>query len=213
MKIGDKIKEGRLNKGYTQEQVAEIINVSRSTVSSWEVNRTYPPLDILVTLGDLYDISLDVLLREDTKMVEEIVEVTRRSKNRKRVNIALMILFISITLFLGYKLWVSGKEVSYKQIKNIEVVLNGKEVNQNSEIVISADFDGFRDYDGYWIEGSNREYTLSLQQYYKISDRSVHNIAIPLAPILEDTQEINKIEFINPGDPDVVIYDVDNLSN
>ncbi|MFC6464846.1 helix-turn-helix domain-containing protein [Marinilactibacillus sp. GCM10026970] len=101
MKIGDKIKEGRLNKGYTQEQVAEILYVSRSTVSSWEVNRTYPPLDMLVTLGDLYEISLDIMLREDKKMVEKIVEETKLSMNLKKINIFLLILFIPLAIFMG----------------------------------------------------------------------------------------------------------------
>lgn len=39
MKIGDKLKQGRMTKNLTQVEVGEILNVSRSTVSSWEVNR------------------------------------------------------------------------------------------------------------------------------------------------------------------------------
>ena len=68
MKIGIKLKQGRAEKDLTQEEAAKILNVSRSTVSSWEVNRTYPDLDMLVSLSDLYDISLDLMLRGQEKL-------------------------------------------------------------------------------------------------------------------------------------------------
>ncbi|MEC6747861.1 helix-turn-helix domain-containing protein [Marinilactibacillus sp. XAAS-LB27] len=209
MKIGDKIKEGRLNKGYTQEQVAEILHVSRSTISSWEVNRTYPPLDMLVTLGDLYEISLDVILREDIKVVENIVKETKRSRNRKYINIALLILFIPLIVFMGYNLWASGKDVSYKQIKDVQIALNGEAFNKNSEIIITADFDGLHNYGGYMIEGGNGELTLSLGQYYELSDRSLQKIVIPLEHVISPSEEVKKIELITRGSK-VMIYDIDN---
>lgn len=80
-----------MDNNLTQEDVSKILNVSRSTVSSWEVNRTYPDLEILVTLSDLYEISLDNMLREDNQMVKTMAKELKKSSKRKRTNIALLL--------------------------------------------------------------------------------------------------------------------------
>ena len=72
MNIGLKLKQARLKKELTQENVANILNVSRSTISSWEVGRSYPDLESIVSLSDLYNISLDKLLREDSDMIKKL---------------------------------------------------------------------------------------------------------------------------------------------
>ena len=52
-------------KGHSQYSVAEKLNVSRSTYSSWEEYRATPSLDKLIQISDFYGITLDVLLKED----------------------------------------------------------------------------------------------------------------------------------------------------
>ena len=105
MKIGIKLKQGRAEKNLTQEEAAKILNVSRSTVSSWEVNRTYPDLDMLVSLSDLYDISLDLMLREDKEMIQTLSQEIQTSRKRKGWLIALGMLYIPVLLFLLHLLW------------------------------------------------------------------------------------------------------------
>lgn len=99
MKIGTKLKEGRTHKNLTQEETATILNVSRSTVSSWEVNRTYPDLEMLVTLSDLYDISLDSMLREDEKMVQTLTQEMNTGRKRNRWLYILGTLYIPLLFF------------------------------------------------------------------------------------------------------------------
>lgn len=70
MKIGERIKEERLKKGLKQEELAHLLNVSRSTVSSWEVGRNYPDLTTVVAISDLFGMTLDDLLREETEMLQ-----------------------------------------------------------------------------------------------------------------------------------------------
>lgn len=55
MEIKDKLKAKRQEAGLTQKELAEILHVSRQTVSSWEVGRTYPDLEILVAISELYE--------------------------------------------------------------------------------------------------------------------------------------------------------------
>lgn len=60
--LGDKLKELRLNKSLTQVQVASRIGISKSRVSSYEMNTNEPSLDILIKLATLYNVSIDSLL-------------------------------------------------------------------------------------------------------------------------------------------------------
>ena len=61
-KIGSLLKELRKEKGLTQEQFAEIVNVSNRTVSRWENGNNMPDLDILIQISDYYEIDLRELL-------------------------------------------------------------------------------------------------------------------------------------------------------
>ena len=63
MNIGKKIQTARQNVNLTQEQAAEVLGVSRQTISNWENEKTYPDIVSVVKMSDLYSISLDRLLR------------------------------------------------------------------------------------------------------------------------------------------------------
>lgn len=52
----------------TQEQVVERVMVSRVTLSHWENGKTLPDITSLISLSDIYQISLDELLKDDPKM-------------------------------------------------------------------------------------------------------------------------------------------------
>lgn len=198
MKIGEKLKEGRLLKKLTQEEVSKILHVSRSTVSSWEVNRTYPDLDLLVMLSDLYEISLDIMLREDTKMIQKLVKENKNSKRRKSWIIILLAIFIPSTLFLGYKLWQSGLDVSHNQIQNVRIELNGEKLNPESELILNVEFGKFHEYSGYFIDSEEKVITVTLQQTWGISDNSQEEIRLPLRILNSIEQEIEEIEFMGP---------------
>ena len=64
MDIGLKIKKARLAAQLTQEQAAEALGVSRQTMSNWENNKTYPDIISVIKMSDLYEVSLDHLLKE-----------------------------------------------------------------------------------------------------------------------------------------------------
>lgn len=111
MNIGDKIKEERLKKEWTQEQLAQLLNVSRSTVSSWEVSRNYPDLETIVAISDLFGISLDSLLREDKQMAKDTTKKLKRGKLYKKALIALSII---VLLYFGYTAKLRINEHTYR---------------------------------------------------------------------------------------------------
>ena len=80
MTLGEKIAKQRKENNYTQEQLADILGVSRQSVSKWESDIAYPETDKLIKLGKLFDCSMDYLLNEDCtdrsgKDTDEVVSV------------------------------------------------------------------------------------------------------------------------------------------
>ena len=65
MTLGDKLSKLRKENNYTQEQLAEILGVSRQAISKWESNITYPETEKLLRLGELYECSMDYLLKDE----------------------------------------------------------------------------------------------------------------------------------------------------
>ena len=71
MIIGNQIMAIRRERQLTQEQFGSLFHVTRQTVSNWENGKSYPDLQLLVAISDQFGVSLDTLLKEDTKRSEE----------------------------------------------------------------------------------------------------------------------------------------------
>ncbi len=65
MTFGQKLSKLRKENNYTQEQLADILCVSRQSVSKWESDTAYPETDKLISLSRLFDCSLDYLLKDE----------------------------------------------------------------------------------------------------------------------------------------------------
>ncbi|MDO4488421.1 MAG: helix-turn-helix domain-containing protein [Eubacteriales bacterium] len=91
MEINEKLKEARKTAGLTQEEVAEKVLVSRVTISNWENGKSLPDIASLISLSDLYNISLDELVKGDSKMTEKIKKDTDDLKERTRIIITLAV--------------------------------------------------------------------------------------------------------------------------
>lgn len=72
--IGDKIKSLRANKGLSQNELAERLNVSRQAVTKWESNNGAPDIDNIVAISDLFGISIDSLVRNEFKCFSSIIQ-------------------------------------------------------------------------------------------------------------------------------------------
>lgn len=67
MTLGDKLAKLRRENNYTQEQLAELLGVSRQAISKWESNTAYPETEKLIRLGRLYGCSMDYLLLDEVR--------------------------------------------------------------------------------------------------------------------------------------------------
>ena len=99
MEIGKKLKEARQMSGLTQEDVAEKLIVSRQTISNWETEKFYPDILYVLQLSDLYQVSLDELLKGDEHMIQHLENSTNTVKSNRKIllaficNICLLFLF------------------------------------------------------------------------------------------------------------------------
>lgn len=76
MTLGEKLARARKEKNITQEQLADNLGVSRQSISKWESNVAYPQTDKLIRMSELFDCSLDYLLKEDITEKTEKTEAT-----------------------------------------------------------------------------------------------------------------------------------------
>ena len=81
MKFGDKLIELRKKNGYSQEELAEKLGVSRQSVSKWESNNTYPETDKIIQIANLFDCSMDDLINDKVTDVESSLR-----KNKNNIN-------------------------------------------------------------------------------------------------------------------------------
>lgn len=99
MEFGRKLKEARQMSSLTQENVAEKLNVSRQTISNWETEKFYPDILYVLQLSDLYEVSLDELLKGDERMIQHLENSTNVVKSNQKIlldficNICLLFLF------------------------------------------------------------------------------------------------------------------------
>ncbi|CAK1255021.1 helix-turn-helix transcriptional regulator [Fructobacillus cardui] len=74
MEFGQHLKQVRTQKKMSQQTLANLLFVTRQTISHWENGKNYPDFNLLIRLSDILDLSLDDLLREDEKMKASFTE-------------------------------------------------------------------------------------------------------------------------------------------
>lgn len=67
--FGVRLKELRIHRGYTQESLGNRINKSKSAICSYETDAQIPPVDVLISLASVLNVSLDYLVGFDTESI------------------------------------------------------------------------------------------------------------------------------------------------
>ena len=114
MNLGTQIKKYRSALALSQEELAEKIFVSRQSVSNWENSKTYPDIKSLLMLSELFEISVDELIKGDVNtMKKEISEQEQTEFQRDSTVFAVlmtMVLVLPIPLskllgWIGWGIW------------------------------------------------------------------------------------------------------------
>ncbi|WP_179287323.1 helix-turn-helix domain-containing protein [Salinicoccus roseus] len=72
MEFGNKLKKLRMDEGMSQEELSRELSVSRQAVYKWESNRGYPDIDNLIRISDIFNVTIDELIRNDKDMKDKI---------------------------------------------------------------------------------------------------------------------------------------------
>lgn len=111
MEFNNKLYQLRKQKGLSQEELANRLNVSRQTVSKWEVGDSTPDMEKLVAISDLFEISLDELVMDKallhvgentikSEIVSELKKKVLTDENRKKAKRGLKIVAIILGIIV-----------------------------------------------------------------------------------------------------------------
>ncbi len=127
--IGSKIKAARVEKKFTQEQVAEVLGVSRQTISNWENGKSYPDIISVIKMSECYGVSLDYLLKGEDKMsayydfLEESTNVVKSTGNRNKIIIILSYLLIWSLAMIVFWFFTSGSDAMGYSLMYLWIIL------------------------------------------------------------------------------------------
>ena len=111
-----KSRQPELKKKLTQEQVAELLGVSRQTISNWENEKSYPDIISVIKMSECYDVSLDYLLKGEQKMksyydyLEESTNVVKSNMNRNKIITILSYLLIWAFAMIVFWFFTDGSD-------------------------------------------------------------------------------------------------------
>lgn len=127
--LADNIKTIRRNKGYSQEELAERIHVTRQTVSKWENGQSVPDADLLKAMAEVLGVSVSELIDGDAEKIieneviidqlarinEQLIINNRRAKKRTRIIIAVCIaVVVLIASFVANRMIKERQEKGYR---------------------------------------------------------------------------------------------------
>ncbi|MEK4520107.1 helix-turn-helix transcriptional regulator [Psychrobacillus sp. FSL W7-1457] len=139
MNLSGKIKKLRAENKLTQEQLAEKLKVSRSTISSWETGRSYPDLEMVIEICDCFNVSLDFLLREDEKMVKKL----NFGIKQKRMLISLVVILALLLVNTVVSTVTFEANPKSLEISNVHMIrdhsYNGEDPNRDWNTTISLE--------------------------------------------------------------------------
>jgi len=102
MTLGEKLKKLRADNGFTQEELAEKLYVTRTAISKWESNRGCPNIDTLKTISKFFSVSIDDLLSSNELLTIAEEDGKQKETHFKAFIFALLDLSIAMLLFLPF---------------------------------------------------------------------------------------------------------------
>lgn len=115
MELGSQIKKYRKELSLSQDVLAEKVYVSRQTISNWENDKSYPDVNSLILLSNVFNTSIDNLIKGDIEVMREEIKKEDRSEF-ERISSIFGILFITTIVspiplvhflnFVGIAIWI-----------------------------------------------------------------------------------------------------------
>lgn len=154
MELAGQIKKYRADLELSQEALAEKIYVSRQTISNWETEKSYPDINSLIRMSEIFGITVDELLKGDAEEIKQMIRKEDQNElNRLSIIYGVMMLVMMITpiplvkflRFVGVGIWAviaiatvllafmvekKKKELNLGTYREIAAFLEGKHLDE-----------------------------------------------------------------------------------
>lgn len=150
MKFEQKLINLRKQKSMSQEELAEKLNVTRQTISKWELGQSKPDMDKLLEISKLFDVSVETLTNETVNIGKEKVISKPKKKERKWILYVLIVILIASVATLILRIGMAREEAKQKQdgfFNNIFGTVTGiiEDQMDNSDVNSNINIDGIKD--------------------------------------------------------------------
>ena len=98
MTLGERIRGERKKRGLSQEELADILNVSRQAITKWETDRGIPDIANLIRISEEFEISLDELIKGDNSIKRKIIY----DSTMKKWHLLVLIYLMAIVAYIAY---------------------------------------------------------------------------------------------------------------
>ena len=98
MTLGERIRDERKKRGLSQEELADILNVSRQAITKWETDRGIPDIANLIRISEDFEISLDELIKGDNSVKRKIIY----DNSMKRWHLLVVVYLLAIVAYVAY---------------------------------------------------------------------------------------------------------------
>lgn len=174
MTFGEKLKQARKQAGYSQEQLAEKLSVSRSAIAKWETDKGMPDIENLKSIAHFLDVSIDYLLAEGeeisfqtTKEPIDLNNYEKQGKCRSKYDAVVVSKYPNAT---------SIYPLVYREKKNsvIEHILEWTIMPSFGIFQVVDQFNNSERY--YLVEANDRQYLVSVSKEFIISTEIANKI-------------------------------------
>ncbi|MBO0437824.1 helix-turn-helix transcriptional regulator [Vagococcus fluvialis] len=156
-----KLKAYRVEHSLTQQDLAEMLEVSDKSISKWELGKTYPSKKNIIKISELLNISMELLL------LEEVVEDNQKEKRITKYVIPLLMVGIFVTIVFNF--------IHLKTIKNQSLQMNTQEKKLTQQQI---ELDKLYTYTVYIVLAPKTPYTdfkEYIEENYKVDSIHVRN--------------------------------------
>lgn len=112
------LRKKRIEANLSQEDLADQLNISRQSISKWENEKGYPNIETLLNISEIFNVTVDELLKGDDYLKNKIIQDSKNLKYPKwksffdiLIFIGLIFIIVKIGLFIITK--ITGNEISF----------------------------------------------------------------------------------------------------
>ena len=101
MDLGNRIREEREKLNLSQDELAKRMDISRQAISKWETGKSYPDVETILKLSDVFNLSLDELVKGDKEFRENLIRESRENKTGVSGPTILGYVFVALGVIVG----------------------------------------------------------------------------------------------------------------